>query len=477
MVDTRAPLNEATAAPGGLAAGAEPGEKVLFAPTKGAKLTAALETSSTTSPSKRLVAFTRTTPGRLRVATVCVAILAVAAGTVASLTMLSRSHAAESARTTVEPLVVDAQGVDIEMSEANTTIAGGFLSGPVVPAAVQSRFEGDLAQASADLTAASQRAGTDLKISAALQTLTTGLPVYAGIVAAAEANNRLQYPVASAYLGEANNLMQTTLLPAASTLYTIEDARLAHADGQATSDGPVVAVAVLLFAVLVALVGMQLGLNRRFRRVLNVGCVVATALLLAVGLWLVIALNAEDGAVARAEHHGSAPLGALTRTRILAQQARADDELTLVTRDADVPPGQSGPPDIYQNDFENVSTQLNHLISEPASRWTGSEKQAQARAAAVWDNYGISHDTVRADDLDGNLPVAIKQDQSTSASQADSLDAALATGVGDAVSSFNRSARAATNDLDLLPWVCLALVVGVVACLVAGVEPRLKEYR
>jgi hypothetical protein len=447
-------------------------------------LTVAVPASSATSQTRRVGGWTRTTPGLLRAATVCVAVLALAAGGVASLTMLSRSHAAQAARSTVEPLVVDAQSVDIEMSDANTTIAGGFLAGPVIPAGTESIFENDLAQASADLTAASQRAGTDPRVSSALQTLTTGLPVYTGIVASAEVDNRLHYPVASAYLGEANNLMQTTLLPAAATLYNIEDARLAHEDGRATRAGPVIVSAVLLIALLGALVGMQLGLNRRFRRVLNIGCAVATALLLALGAWLVIALNAEDGAVARAEHHGSTPLAGLTRTRILAQQARADDELTLVTRDADVPPASgntnsnaNGNPDVFQLDYGNVSGQLDHLINEPVPGWTHTEKQARAQAANLWNNYGISHTAVRAADEDGQLSNAIKADRSASANQARSLDSALAGGVSDAVSSFDRSARAAAGDLDLLPWACLVLVVGVVACVLAGVEPRLKEYR
>jgi hypothetical protein len=179
--------------------------------------------------------------------------------------------------------------------------------------------------------------------------------------------------------------------------------------------------------------------------------------------------------VGQAEHHGTAPLGALTRASILAQQARADDELTLVTRDADVRQGQTE--DVYQTDYETVSAQLNSLLNEPSSGWTETQRAAQTGAAGLWAGYGISHDAVRTDDVSGRLSQAIGQDQSTSAGRAASLDDTLAGGVGDAVSSFDRSARAAANDLDLLPWACLALVVGVVAGVLAGVEPRLKEYR
>ena len=145
--------------------------------------------------------------------------------------------------------------------------------------------------------------------------------------------------------------MRATLLPAATSLYGVEQARLAHDEARARSSTLVVALIALLAVVLVGALWMQADLSRRFRRLVNLGLGAATLLVLGVGLWTVVAATAGEKALASAEHHGTAPLGLLTRARILAQQARADDELTLVTRDADtaisktmrLPPGHCRP--------------------------------------------------------------------------------------------------------------------------------------
>ncbi len=151
----------------------------------------------------------RTTPGWLMVTTGVLVLVAIVTGAVAGLTVLSRSHALSAAQATTEPLVVDAQTVVVTLSDANTTVAGGFLSGPVLPTAAQSRFNHDLAQESTSLTAAAQRAGTSPQITGYLQALDTDVPVYTGIVATAEADNRQGQPVAAAYLAEANHFMDS----------------------------------------------------------------------------------------------------------------------------------------------------------------------------------------------------------------------------------------------------------------------------
>jgi hypothetical protein len=401
-------------------------------------------------------------------ASIAFVIVAVAAGVVGGVAMLSRQRAANTAVNTAEPLVVDAQTVDVAMSDANTTIAGGFLAGPVIPVAVQTRFDQDMSEAAAALTAASQRAGTGGAISQQLTTLTSGLPIYEGTVATAEADNRLGFPVATAYLAEANNLMRTQLLPAASALYDSEQARLSHDDSRADDSTLVVVVLILLGLVVVAALLMHADVSRRFRRVINPGLAAAVVIIVAVAVWAVIAAVASGRAVAAAEHRGTAPLSLLTRARILSQQARADDELTLVTRDSD----QS-----YQKDYVTTTASLGTLVHTPAHGWTASEDADFHTATSAMVTYSREHGTIRSLDQQGQLLSAISTDQSKAAEAAAQVDAPLSDGVNAAVIAFGHNDRTASDDLTGLALGCVVLMAIAAVAVLAGLEPRIREYR
>jgi hypothetical protein len=408
-----------------------------------------------------------TTPAWLRAVTIGLVGLAIVTGAMASVTILTKSHAVNAARSTAEPLVVDAATAVVKLSDANTTVAEGFLSGSVMPQAAVSTFDNDLAEATASLTAAAQRAGTDPRVTAYLQTLETNLPLYSGVIATAEADNRQGQPVGAAYLAEANHLMNAGLLSAASSLYAAEQSRLSHDDHRATTAVPEIAVVILLALLLGLLVYLQVGLAKRFHRLLNVGCLMASLAVVTMMVWLVVSLADEGSAVSRAEKHGSNPLGVFTQARILAGEARADDELTLVTRDSD---------SSYQTDYAAVSARLKSLVSRPNTGWTASETEANLDAATVWQGYGEAHQMLRAQDArqpSGDLRV----DQEQASPEAEMMDAFLANGVDAATSSFGPAASHAQSDLDGLIWVSVFLTALVVIGVLVGTRPRLREYR
>jgi hypothetical protein len=409
-----------------------------------------------------------TTPGWLRTATMGLAVLAIVTGVLASLTVLTRSHAVNAARSTAEPLVVDTATAVVKLSDANTTMAEGFLSGSVIPQTAVSTFANDLAQAATSLTAAAQRAGTDRAVTGYLQTLQTELPVYTGIIATAEADNRQGQPVGAAYLAEANRLMNARLLPAASSLYAAEQARLAHEDHRATTAVPEIVVLILLAVLLGILVYLQVGLAQRFHRLLNAGCLVASLAVVTLMVWLVVALAGEGSAVSRAEKHGTNPLGVFTQARILAGQARADDELTLVTRDTDAS---------YQKDYAAVAARVSALLDPFRARWTTAEADARLAASRAWLTYEQAHQTVRNLDQSGQLLAAVTADERGASPEAVTTDTRLVDGVDAAVSSFDPTAGRAQSDLDGLIWVSLILMALVVIGVLAGTRPRLREYR
>ncbi len=422
----------------------------------------------TIRPGWQPAAWVGTTPAWLRTVTAALCALALAAGIAGALTVEARSHSLGTGRAVAEPLVVDAQTVVVELSDANTTVAGGFLAEPVFPASAQNRASADLAQAAAAVTAASQRAGTTPQVTELLQSLLTNMPLYSGIVATAEADYRQGQPVAAAYLAEANGLMRSTLLPAASSLYSLEQAHLAEENRQATHWPGQLILLALLAALLIALVYVQVRLARRFHRLLNPGLLLATVAALAMVIWVSVALAAEGAAVARSSRVGSIPLGVLTHARILDGQARADDELTLVTRDSDPS---------YQQDYGSVSARLGALLSTRDGRWTAAEMADLQSGDHQWAAYARAHSTVRQADAGGDLSAAVATDAAAASSDSQQLDGALTQGIDTAVASFSSSAQAAAADLDGLAWAALLLVGVVAGGVIGGVEPRLKEYR
>ena len=130
----------------------------------------------------------RTTPRRLWSAAIAIAVLALLTGLVAALATSERQGATTAAWQNAEPLMVTAQAVDTSLSDADTTAGASFLQGRLEPTALQRRYDADLALASADVAVAAREAGSDPAVATSLQTLSTDLPVYAGIVQDADFN-------------------------------------------------------------------------------------------------------------------------------------------------------------------------------------------------------------------------------------------------------------------------------------------------
>jgi len=417
----------------------------------------------------------RTTPVRLRFTAVSIALLALVAGLVAALATTERQSATTAAWQNAEPLMVTAQAIDTSLSDADTTAAASFLQGRLEPAALQTRYQADLTTASADVAVAAREAGTDPAVATSLQTLSMDLPVYAGIVQEADFNERQgSYPLAAAYLSEANNLMRVSILPAAAQVYGTEIRRLGIDQTQAVS--PVlIGVAIAAFiALLSALVLVQRWLSARFHRTWNVALVVATVIVVALGIWSTIAFATQSSGVNSALVKGSRPVSTFTEARILALRARADDELTLLTRDSDP---------TYQRDYATTAAALRHLL-ESAGGAGGSasyERSQLARAASVFASYATVHDQIRHDDTAGDLGGAVALASGSRASElpavSSDLNGTMSDGIDASQATFVDTTSAAGSDLDGLLWGLAVGAVFVAALVLIGFGPRIAEYR
>ena len=417
----------------------------------------------------------RTTPVRLRFTAVSIALLALVAGLVAALATTERQTATAAAWQGAEPLMVTAQAIDTSLSDADTTAAASFLQGRLEPAALQSRYQADLTTASADVATAAREAGSDPAVTTSLQTLSTDLPVYAGIIQEADFNERQgSYPLAAAYLSEANNLMRVSILPAAAQVYGTEVKRLGNDQTRAVSPLLVSLAIAAFIALLAALVLVQRWLSARFHRTWNVALVVATMIVVALGVWSTIAFVAQSSDVNSALVKGSRPVSTFTEARILALRARADDELTLLTRDSDP---------TYQQDYVTTASALQHLLTTAGgSNGSASYERSQlARATSDFASYSSVHGQIRRDDTSGDLGGAVALASGSGASQlpavSSELNGSLSSGIGTSQSSFVTTTSGAAADLDGLIWGLAVGAILVATLVLVGFQPRIEEYR
>lgn len=161
-------------------------------------------------------AFARSSPAKLIAIGLLLLGLCVAAGAVTATAVDHRQDALDTLLEQAEPDAYSAQRLYTSLSVADASAGTAFISGGLEPKPVRDRYNQAIGEAAGELVAQSNRAdGDDTHLRTGIA---TGLPVYSGLIETARANNRAGQPVGAAYLSEASNQMQGTLLPMAQEL-------------------------------------------------------------------------------------------------------------------------------------------------------------------------------------------------------------------------------------------------------------------
>ncbi len=427
-------------------------------------------------PAPRELLRAATTPGKLRLLLAGLVTLCLLWGALAAWVVSQRASGAADVVSTSEPVSLDGQQIYRALSDADATAATAFLSGGLEPIAARHRYQADIAQAASRLEAATAVAGHSAAASD-LATLSAALPLYAGEVETARADNRLGLPLGAAYLREASSLMRGTLLPAARDVSERANAQLTADSGRAT--GLPLALVVLASTALVGLVlyRAQRWLSRRTHRLLNPGLLVASAAAALSLLWLIIALGVARADLLQAHDHGSAPVAALARADIAALQAHADESLTLI---------DAGGDDAFQADFTAVQHRLG---PGPGTLLTGAvtaarggpgagSAMAAASAATAW--YA-AHRTVRSLDDNGKHTQAVQQVTRSGPGHSGTLFARLDSSLTGAIAAdqavFRSHAVAGRDAFTGLEAGVIVLSLVMAAASARGLSQRLAEYR
>jgi len=284
------------------------------------------------------------------------------------------------------------------------------------------------------------------------------LATYTGLVEAARANNAQGFPIGSAYLREASSSMQTKLLPGAEKVYAADLDRVEQAQRHVGSL-PKVSLALLVVALAAIGVGSVIMFKRTNRR-FNLGLVAAAVVVAVVMIWIVGAVRLAAGDIERGRTEGTARFGQLAEARILAQQARTDETLQLITR---------GGIKASEESF------YGHIGELKARVGTASPEAAEAVDKWV-ASHRIQVDAYRAGDYTGAVAQALGTDPGASGAQFGDVETSLRDAIERARATMRDHVSDAGGYLLWLPTGALVLMTVAAVAAVIGLWPRLKEF-
>jgi hypothetical protein len=403
-------------------------------------------------------------PGRLRVAAALTAVGCVLLGVAGLFAMTSRADALQDARAHAAQLVRVQQAAQA-LVRADAAVANGFLAGGAEPVALTDEYDVAIAQASrllVDAAAAEPSDRTDLARANAL------LADYARQVANARSANRLGQPLGSGYLVlGSQTVLRGGILPLLDGVTTQNGTDVADAYG----DSGVAAWYLAVGAVpcVAVLVGVQVWLARRTRRVVNLGLAAASLAVLAA-LAASATVFSSTGSTARDVRDTSyAATKALAQARNAAWSAKGLESLTLV---------KQGGGAAYEAQWKE---QLKVVDAGLKAAATAGVTDTSAVTAGV-DDWVTTHQTIRRLDDGGDWPAAVTLARRTDGADSsnvqfqaviDAIDPLLAAQAQEATTRLGGS----WGPLRTTGWAVLGLGLLAATAAVGGISQRLAEYR
>jgi hypothetical protein len=351
--------------------------------------------------------------------------------------------------------LVRVQSIQTNLLSADATATNAFLVGGLEPAAQRATYDQAMSRTSALITDAAQAQPAD---AAALAVLNQQVLEYDAAIEQARANNRQGFPVGAQYLRGASAQLRSAALPVLDELVA---ANAERADRRMHVGWGAVFPVVCLLG-LVGLVLAQVWLARRFHRRINLGVLAATAVLaLALLAGVVGTIRLVEG-VAGIRAGSFADVNAAAGARIWANNAKANESLTLVARGSGASFEQA-----WLDSAAVVDDRLAVLGSEPLN--------------TAWEDYVATHQEIRKLDGGGQWDQAVRLATGTGEDQANGRFAVVDTSLTETLQS---SGTTTGNDLagwlpGLITAALLSLLAGVAVALLGrrGIAGRLREYR
>ncbi|OSC32476.1 hypothetical protein B8W69_01480 [Mycobacterium vulneris] len=412
--------------------------------------------------------FISTTPGRILTIGIVLAALGGISAFATSTTINHRQQVLTTVLNHTEPLSFAAGRLYTTLSVADAAAATAFIA-EAEPQPVRQRYEQAITDASVAVTRASSGL-TDEPLVQLLGRINAELAVYTGLIEIARTNNREGNPVGSSYLSEASGLMQSTILPDAAKLYQATSERV-DAETTASTQIPAPVITVVGATVIFGAFSHR-WLARRTRRRINPGLVVGALAILVMVVWVGTALTISTAASRSAKDTAAESLKTVTNVAITAQQARADETLSLIRRGDEEKRKQS----FYQR-LDSMHRQLDQYMS----RSDAVDKPDLEGADQLLLRWRQANDRITSYISVGNYraatQVALGSSEDDSTPAFDKLEDELVKAMDQGRIHLRNDVINARSGLSGAQVGGVVLSLGAAIAVALGLWPRLKEYR
>jgi len=412
--------------------------------------------------------FISTTPGRILTLGIVLATLGGLTAFATSTTINHRQQVLTTVLNHTEPLSFAAGRLYTTLSVADAAAATAFIA-EAEPRPVRERYEQAITDATVAVTKASSGL-TDEPLIQLLGRINAELAVYTGLIEIARTNNREGNPVGSSYLSEASGLMQATILPDAARLYEATSARV---DSETTASTQIPAPVILVVGTTVAFGAFaHRWLARRTRRRINPGLIVGGLAILVMVVWVGTALTISTAASRSAKDTGADSLKTVTNVEITAQQARADETLSLIRR---------GDEDIRKQSFYQRIDNMHHQLEQYVSRADVVDKPDLQGADQLLVRWRQANDRMNSFIAVGNYraatQVALGSGEDDATPAFDKLEDLLVKAMDQSRNHLRNDVLSARSGLSGAQVGGVVLSLGAAIAVALGLWPRLKEYR
>jgi hypothetical protein len=296
------------------------------------------------------------------------------------------------------------------------------------------------------------------------------LAVYTGLIEIARTNNRAGDPVGSSYLSEASTLMQSKILPDAQRLYGETSERV---DLETTASTQIPAPVILVvFATAVFGAFSHRWLARRTKRRINPGLVAGALGILVMVVWVGTALAISTSGSRSAKNTAAESLKTVTNMSIGAQQARADETLSLIRR---------GDEEVRKQSFYERIDAMHKQLDEYLARGDAVDKSDLQGADQLLAQWRRADDRINAYISVGNYRsatlVALGSGEDDSTPAFDKLDRALVKAMEQSRRELRDDILNARRGLAGATVGAIVLSLGAAVAVALGLWPRLSEYR
>jgi len=412
--------------------------------------------------------FISTTPGRILTIGIVLAALGALSAFATSTTINHRQQVLTTVLNHTEPLSFAAGRLYTTLSVADAAAATAFIA-EAEPQPVRQRYEQAITDAAVAVTRASSGL-TDEPLVQLLGRINGELAVYTGLIEIARTNNREGNPVGSSYLSEASGLMQSNILPDAAQLYQATSERV---DSETTASTQIPAPVILVVAATTVFGAFShRWLAKRTRRRINPGLVVGGLAILVMVVWVGTALTISTSASRSAKNTAADSLKIVTNVAITAQQARADETLSLIRRGDEEKRKQS----FYQR-IDSMHQQLDQYMV----RSDAVDKPDLEGADQLLLRWRQANDRINSYISVGNYraatQVALGSSEDDSTPAFDKLEDQLGKAMDQSRTHLRDDVLSARGGLSGAQVGGVVLSLGAAIAVALGMWPRLKEYR